>query len=320
MSLATRCTSCGTVFRVVQDQLKVSEGWVRCGRCQEVFNAVEGLFDLDREPPPTWPQPAQDAASDRASPASAPAAPPAPHGDDMPERPLLHTADSVLPEDFEDARFPSELGRDAAADDDDDDESLAPPIAAGEDRTDEPGRTKPAAHAPEPSPHFVRMAEQAQRWERPRARASLAVASIALAALLAGQAAVHFRADVAARWPAARPALAAWCGFSGCTLEAPLRLEALSVDSSGLVKMEAEGLYRLELVLRNRGDHEVRAPSVDLSLTDPSGRLVARKAMSPAEFNAPRAAIPAGGELPLSALLSSRDARIAGYTIDLFYP
>ena len=33
MSLATRCTSCGTAFRVVQDQLKVSEGWVRCGRC-----------------------------------------------------------------------------------------------------------------------------------------------------------------------------------------------------------------------------------------------------------------------------------------------
>ena len=46
MSLATRCTACGTVFRVVQDQLKVSEGWVRCGRCSVVFNALEGLFDL----------------------------------------------------------------------------------------------------------------------------------------------------------------------------------------------------------------------------------------------------------------------------------
>ncbi len=46
MSLATRCTSCGTVFRVVQDQLKVSEGWVRCGRCQQVFNELEALFDL----------------------------------------------------------------------------------------------------------------------------------------------------------------------------------------------------------------------------------------------------------------------------------
>jgi predicted Zn finger-like uncharacterized protein len=51
MSLATRCTSCGTIFRVVQDQLKVSDGWVRCGRCNEVFNAMEGLFDLQRETP-----------------------------------------------------------------------------------------------------------------------------------------------------------------------------------------------------------------------------------------------------------------------------
>jgi predicted Zn finger-like uncharacterized protein len=62
MSLATRCTACGTVFRVVQDQLKVSEGWVRCGRCDEVFNALEGLFDLEREPPPTGPLPAASSA------------------------------------------------------------------------------------------------------------------------------------------------------------------------------------------------------------------------------------------------------------------
>lgn len=47
MSLATRCTACGTVFRVVEDQLRVSEGWVRCGRCAEVFNAIESLVELD---------------------------------------------------------------------------------------------------------------------------------------------------------------------------------------------------------------------------------------------------------------------------------
>lgn len=46
MSLATRCPACHTVFRIVQDQLRVSEGWVRCGQCQEVFNALETLFDL----------------------------------------------------------------------------------------------------------------------------------------------------------------------------------------------------------------------------------------------------------------------------------
>src|SRR6195952_1644114 len=57
MSLATRCITCGTIFRVVQDQLKVSEGWVRCGRCDEVFNALEGLFDLEHEAPPRWSAP-----------------------------------------------------------------------------------------------------------------------------------------------------------------------------------------------------------------------------------------------------------------------
>ncbi|MDC8784217.1 zinc-ribbon and DUF3426 domain-containing protein [Roseateles koreensis] len=59
MSLATRCTACGTIFRVVQDQLRVSEGWVRCGRCAEVFDAREQLFDIDREAPPPWPAPAE---------------------------------------------------------------------------------------------------------------------------------------------------------------------------------------------------------------------------------------------------------------------
>ncbi|OWQ87691.1 hypothetical protein CDN99_17485 [Roseateles aquatilis] len=55
MNLATRCTTCGTIFRVVQDQLRVSEGWVRCGRCAEVFDAREQLFDLERDSPPPWP-------------------------------------------------------------------------------------------------------------------------------------------------------------------------------------------------------------------------------------------------------------------------
>ncbi len=63
MSLATRCAACGTVFRVVQDQLKVSEGWVRCGRCGDVFNALEGLFDLERESAPAW-TPSQRGALD----------------------------------------------------------------------------------------------------------------------------------------------------------------------------------------------------------------------------------------------------------------
>src|SRR3954462_11822221 len=45
MSLITSCPSCGTMFRVVPDQLKISEGWVRCGHCAEIFDATAFLTD-----------------------------------------------------------------------------------------------------------------------------------------------------------------------------------------------------------------------------------------------------------------------------------
>lgn len=43
MSMITGCPACGTLFRVVPDQLKISEGWVRCGHCGEVFDASASL-------------------------------------------------------------------------------------------------------------------------------------------------------------------------------------------------------------------------------------------------------------------------------------
>lgn len=46
MSLSTRCPACSTTFKVVPDQLKISEGWVRCGQCGEVFDAAAHLRPL----------------------------------------------------------------------------------------------------------------------------------------------------------------------------------------------------------------------------------------------------------------------------------
>lgn len=45
MNLAARCPACGTVFRIVPDQLKISDGWVRCGYCSEVFDARAHMLD-----------------------------------------------------------------------------------------------------------------------------------------------------------------------------------------------------------------------------------------------------------------------------------
>ena len=49
MSQITRCPACSTQFKVVADQLRISDGWVRCGHCAEVFDASESLMPA---PPP----------------------------------------------------------------------------------------------------------------------------------------------------------------------------------------------------------------------------------------------------------------------------
>ena len=46
MLLATRCPFCETVFRLQPAQLAQRRGLVRCGTCQEVFDASSSLFDV----------------------------------------------------------------------------------------------------------------------------------------------------------------------------------------------------------------------------------------------------------------------------------
>ena len=46
MLLATRCPFCETVFRLQPAQLALRRGLVRCGHCQEVFDASSSLFDI----------------------------------------------------------------------------------------------------------------------------------------------------------------------------------------------------------------------------------------------------------------------------------
>jgi predicted Zn finger-like uncharacterized protein len=51
------------MFKVVPDQLRISEGWVRCGQCGEIFNASQNLVageparERERAPAPPTPTP-----------------------------------------------------------------------------------------------------------------------------------------------------------------------------------------------------------------------------------------------------------------------
>jgi predicted Zn finger-like uncharacterized protein len=317
MSLATRCFACGTVFRVVQDQLKVSEGWVRCGRCNEVFNALESLFDLERDSPPEWspgePVTHSVATFERDAVREGTAADPSLV--DRIDAHLLGTRrkeSSSTPAtriderdrlEFPDAQFEPESVS-AEVIEPLHDTTLAPPERA----------------PPPAAPEFIRHAQRRERWNRPAARVALFGVGTLFAALLAVQIGYHFRDTIAMRWPDAKPALVGSCAALGCSIQPPRHIEDIAVENTALTRTNGTDAFRLAVTLRNRGAMALALPSIDLSLTDAAGQLVARRMLAPDEWRATVPAIQAGTELPLQLLMTTGNARVTGYTVEIFYP
>jgi len=85
MSLVTRCPSCATTFKVVRDQLRISDGWVRCGRCSNVFDAT---LDLQEAPDAGTATPAatpEEGGAASSSPEADPPSAPEPEPPALPE-------------------------------------------------------------------------------------------------------------------------------------------------------------------------------------------------------------------------------------------
>lgn len=323
MSLATRCPSCGTIFRVVQDQLKVCEGWVRCGQCMQVFSALDGLFDLERDAPPDW-SPATNPTV--ASPGTAPDMLAAAEADmafdlpranaaaEAPQGAVPAAADAAADIDLPLAAEASTLAQVHES------SSFTLP-ATGDDITFGDALPAPAEEATdEPTPGFLRNAQRQARWQRPAVRAALGVAAVGLLAVLAGQAAHHFRDSVAARWPGSRPLLTLWCASAGCTLGTPRHIEDISVESSALNRAPGPDAFKLALALRNRSAVALAMPAIELTLTDATGQMVARRALMPRDFRVATPVLAPGAETPLQLVLSAGSPRVTGYTVELFYP
>ncbi len=357
MTLATRCAACGTSFRVVQDQLKVSGGWVRCGRCNEVFNAIEGLYEIgsplaEAAPDTLSPGPSAESVESPLESTTAPAdtrqhesAPPTevsawPGLDDVWVTPAADPAfsqdpavqarlahDDIYAGEHEDTASGAETlapQSSAAGPARPRVEPAAEPPASARSNTllAEPPRAdaEPALASIEPMPSFVRAAQRAERWQRPPVRLALGVCSFLLVALLATQAAVAYRSIVASRWPASRTLLDGYCAWIGCTVGPMRHIAALSVESSGLQQVGGTTIFNLSVVLRNHSDAELMAPALDVALSDAQGHLVARRVLTLAELGHPAPTLVAGAEVSLQAGLNTGDTRVAGYTIDVFYP
>ena len=171
------------------------------------------------------------------------------------------------------------------------------------------------------SPDFVRHADKAQRWKRSGARLGLALAAMLMLALLGAQAAHHFRDLLAARYPQTQPTLVSACAWLSCSVGLPRRIEDLAVENTALTHtIPGSDAFKLSVSLRNRGSMTVALPSVDLSLTDAAGQLVARRALAPSDFMAGSLGLNAGAETTLSLMLTAAEKRVTGYTVEVFYP
>ena len=317
MSLATRCIACGTVFRVVQDQLRVSSGWVRCGRCGEVFNAIESLVDLDIERPEGGlesvhrPRVMEELARVSGLGLTS-AADQTPVGDEsghgIAPEPILEVPPPQVP--CPQLAVPS--GAEAT--------QLPSPSPSDLTQSAAPEPLQTAALGPDRTPGFVAQADRAAKWRRPGVRLLLGAMALAGIAGLAWQVSLTHHDWLAARWPILRPAVERLCGWSGCSVASPRQLESLAVESSGLVRANGEEGYRLNVTLHNRAAIPVQVPALDLVLTDATGQIVARRVLRAAELGLGRADVEPNAELMLTGLLRIRGAPVTGYTIEIFYP
>ena len=334
MSLVTRCTSCGTLFKVVADQLKVSEGWVRCGQCGTVFDAQSNLVD----PQPAASSTASPTASPVVSSVSAPEsgfhAEPEP-SDLGSESPSESGSDSL----FQPGRLRDSdiLETDAGPSTATWVDSSVPDESASHDRASSYPEADPLPQifAPPPieTPSFIKQAQRAQRWRSPWVRLGLSLVSLILLMGLAAQVVIHDKDRIAAQWPQARPYLNQFCEKAGCSVQPLRQIESISVDASSFNRINknnpqleaAAQTYRLSVSLKNAGVLPLAMPHVELSLQDAQDLVVLRRVLTPADLGISAATLAPSQDAMGSATvqISTRalgDSRIQGYRVLAFYP
>ncbi|MFM7625925.1 MAG: DUF3426 domain-containing protein, partial [Gammaproteobacteria bacterium] len=163
-------------------------------------------------------------------------------------------------------------------------------------------------------------------------RGTLPVAA-ALALLLAGQAAWHERARLAAV-PQLGPVVKDIAAAVGRPLQPEWDPRAYEVVQRGANEGDVPGLLTVRATLRNTGTQPQPAPLLRVVMLDAAGKPVARRDLSPAEYAPGGVAGPGGATAPASAArllapgarleveFSAQDpgARVVGFELDACLP
>jgi predicted Zn finger-like uncharacterized protein len=328
MSLITRCPACGTLFKVVPDQLRISEGWVRCGHCADVFDASAHLQEDTAPPVPAAPADSmpRPAVSEPSETASELEAFPSSLNTEVGESMAFDAPDSAQIEAEAEALMEGPLDQpfELRRLDESELEPAEPLARKGPSWDSEPEDDSESISA-EDRLHdlsFVRAARRRAFWARPTARAALLLAVCALGILLGLQVAVLERDRLAAARPALRPWLASLCAALGCAITPPRQIDSIAIDGSAFNKLRGDA-YRLNVTLKNQAGIGLAMPALELTLTDAQDRPVVRRVLMPAELEPGASVIAAASEWSGSlalAVANGAGPRIAGYRLLAFYP
>ena len=321
MSLITRCPVCQTLFKVVPDQLKISEGWVRCGQCDEVFDASLHLVQsLVSESVVPVPQNAKVLQED-VSPSQETFATPIP----IPDADAGMTGSGLAGE-WSATEAPVVLVSEG--------QPFAQPAPHQEAEQAELAQVAPLlreasgdleldSHAASNEVSFLRQGRSPATGSSLLVRAVWACLSLALVLGLAGQIILHERDRIAAFEPDLQPWLQVICDRLNCKLSPWQKIEMIVIDSSALTRVRDDS-YRLSLTLKNTATVPLGMPVLELTLTDTLDQPVIRRVLNRPEIDNGSDTIAAGMEFPVVVTMTVNPAggvdRIAGYRVLAFYP
>jgi predicted Zn finger-like uncharacterized protein len=161
----------------------------------------------------------------------------------------------------------------------------------------------------------------------PRSKVWFALSALLLVLALA-QGMILARNELAIQYPDLRQVLTKMSEPFGLKVELPRRFDALTIESfelqaSDVMSGEAQ-TYIAQALLRNQAGHAVQWPAIELSLTDPSGQLLARKVLMAADYlsaaDQKDQGFAARSEKNIRVRLSLNQLTPNGYSAVLFYP
>ena len=331
--MITRCPACGTMFNVVADQLKVSQGWVRCGQCADVFDASLHLQDVNLAPQTTPESLAAQASL--ASPVAAPGV------ENYPPE------ESLLEDDFESSLRAAVMAAAAAKSREDVPppltqtapagpgpgpylSAIAPTSADSANRTTSEEINAEESAAAADAVSFVKHARRQAFWKKLWVQVTVAALALLLSAGLLLQIAFQQRDQLVQLEPRLKPVAQALCNSLGCRLNPLKKIDEVVIDSSTFTKLAADS-YKLSFSIKNLGAVPVAMPALEVTLTDTQDQALLRRVLMPAQFGVTTALLAAGGDfqgaivLDVSAAAATRNAssispRVAGYRLLAFYP